>query len=107
MYLSSSFCLDIISYFSLRLVTEGIMEQEANQSLLANHTDLMSRAFQEADSYSPSSTPIYSQVGEEQSKLLKVCYILCRKFFPFCYRLVFGATDSNWRCDFLGHWRRS
>lgn len=48
------------------------MEHEANQSMLANHTNLMNRAFQEADSYSPASTPTYSQVGEDQSKLLKV-----------------------------------
>lgn len=52
------------------------MEQEANQNLVANHTNLMSRAFQEADSYSPSSTPIYSQVGEDQSKSLKVRSLL-------------------------------
>ncbi len=58
--------------FLFRLVDEGVMEQEANQNLVANHTNLMSRAFQETDSYSPSSTPIYSQVGEDQSKSLKV-----------------------------------
>lgn len=53
-------------------MNEGILEQEASQKLLADHTNQMSRAFQEAESYTPSSTPIYSQVGQDQSKLLKV-----------------------------------
>jgi hypothetical protein len=48
------------------------MDQEAYQMLLANHTNQMSLAFKEADSYSPAATPTYSQVGEEQSKSLKV-----------------------------------
>ena len=48
------------------------MDQEAYQMLLANHTNQMSLAFKEADLYSPAATPTYSQVGEEQSKSLKV-----------------------------------
>lgn len=48
------------------------MENEASQKLLADHTNQMSRAFQEAESYSPSATSAYSQVGQDQSKLLKV-----------------------------------
>nr|CAH0103087.1 unnamed protein product [Daphnia galeata] len=54
-----------------KLVEEGVMDQEAYQMLLANHTNQMSLAFKEADSYSPAATPTYSQVGEEQSKSLK------------------------------------
>ena len=56
----------------LRLVEEGILEQEAIQKLLAEHTSKMSLAFQKADSYAPAATASYSQVGEAQSKALKV-----------------------------------
>lgn len=48
------------------------MEKEAHQNLLATHTNQMGVAFKEADSYSYSASTNYSQVGEEQSKSLKV-----------------------------------
>jgi hypothetical protein len=71
------------------------MDQEANQNLLANHTNQMSLAFKEADSYSPSATTTYSQVGEEQSKSLKVvsfnCYLNTNDYVYF----LFDTANSN------------
>ncbi|KAI9563198.1 hypothetical protein GHT06_010655 [Daphnia sinensis] len=54
-----------------KLVDEGVMEKEGHQNLLTTHTNQMSIAFKEADSYSPSASTSYSQVGEQQSKALK------------------------------------
>jgi hypothetical protein len=97
----------MLEFLFYRLVEEGVMDQEANQNLLTNHSNQMSFAFKEADSYYPSATPTYSQVGEEQSKSLKVVsfngYLNTSDYVYF----LFGTADGNWRRDVLGHWCKS
>ena len=55
-----------------RLVDEGLLEESAIKKLLEDHNNQMSNAFQQADTYSVSGTDSYCQVGEAQSKSLKV-----------------------------------
>jgi len=48
------------------------MEETDVKKLLEDHNSQMSNAFQKADTYSVSGTDSYCQVGEAQSKSLKV-----------------------------------
>ena len=48
------------------------MEPEDIQTLLAANSSVLSKAFLEAEVFTPAPTEMFSQVGEAQSKLLKV-----------------------------------
>ena len=52
-----------------RIVKEGIMEPEDIKNLLASNNAVLSKAFQEAEVFTPSPTETFSQVGDAQSKL--------------------------------------
>jgi len=45
------------------------MQPEDIKNLLASNNSVLSKAFQEAEVYTPSPTTAYSQVGEAQPKL--------------------------------------
>ena len=62
----------VVIVLNCRLVEEGVLEPDAVENIVAKHNGELSRAFQAADTYSPAATAQYSQVGEAQSKLLKV-----------------------------------
>lgn len=58
--------------YLFRLVEEGVLQSDAVENIVTKHNSELSRAFQSADTYSPAETAQYSQVGEAQSKFLKV-----------------------------------
>lgn len=53
------------------LVEEGVLDDNTIQQWLQEHTSQMSQAFQSADSYVPSGTDTYRQMGEDQMQHLK------------------------------------
>jgi len=55
--------------YSNKIVKEGIMEPEDIKNLLASNNAVLSKAFQEAEVFTPSPTETFSQVGDAQSKL--------------------------------------
>lgn len=48
------------------------MKTEDIHEIVTNHTDQMSRAFQNADTYAYAATPSYHQVGEHAKNLVEV-----------------------------------
>ena len=62
----------VVIVLNCRLVEEGVLKPDAVENIVAKHNGELSRAFQAADTYSPAANAQYSQVGEAQSKLLKV-----------------------------------
>jgi hypothetical protein len=52
------------------------LEPDAVENIVAKHNGELSLAFQAADTYTPAATAQYSQVGEAQSKSLKVFFLI-------------------------------